>query len=250
MSTFEYSCDIPNLSKVDGSIVERLEGHLPPNVKLLNRASSEPFYQADMPGQVPSVVTFRVSADNESAAALALAQALKDAFPQVGLDATPAIQRVDAPDPDSDVAPQGARVASRRFSGMLPGMEARRPTTADVLDGPHVDHDQGGDRWPSCHAGLDGVIGSQNPPSESPPASRAETGTQRTEPRATSNDRPGDPSVYAQIRSTTDCGELQATFDRAADNNDRYEGGEHLHRVTLSYMEAADDRMRSIGCYD
>lgn len=54
--------------------------------------------------------------------------------------------------------------------------------------------------------------------------------------------RPGNPEVYERIAAETDCAELQASFDRA------YSGPRRPWRV--DYMEAADDRMREIGCYD
>ncbi len=44
------------------------------------------------------------------------------------------------------------------------------------------------------------------------------------------------------------CAELQATFDRAADNNERAESGSNEKRWTLGYMTAADERMKAIGC--
>lgn len=61
--------------------------------------------------------------------------------------------------------------------------------------------------------------------------------------------RPGDPAVYAQIEASTDCADLQETFDRAAGNNERAETGSEAFDYTLGYMEAADDRMREVGCY-
>ena len=61
--------------------------------------------------------------------------------------------------------------------------------------------------------------------------------------------RPGDPSVYAQIEASTDCADLQVTFDRAAGNNERAEPGSEAFDYTLAYMEAADDRLREVGCY-
>lgn len=50
-------------------------------------------------------------------------------------------------------------------------------------------------------------------------------------------DRSGNPSVYQRIERTTDCAALQDEFD-VADRNGN-----------VSYMEAADRRMRELGCY-
>ena len=72
--------------------------------------------------------------------------------------------------------------------------------------------------------------------------------------------RPGSPVVYAAIAAETDCDELQATFDRGSETQKRsgyvpngpaFEGaqGARWSQVGLGYMEAADARMRSIGCY-
>lgn len=66
---------------------------------------------------------------------------------------------------------------------------------------------------------------------------------------ASSAPRPGAPQVYRQINAATDCTKLQKMFDTAADNNDREPAGSTLFEVTLSYMNTADDRMRSLGCY-
>lgn len=64
-------------------------------------------------------------------------------------------------------------------------------------------------------------------------------------------ERPGSPAVYAEIASQTDCVALQATFDRAEANGKAARSRRNLSlaRVTTSYMEAADDRMRQINCY-
>lgn len=63
--------------------------------------------------------------------------------------------------------------------------------------------------------------------------------------------RPGDPAVYSRIESLTDCSALQSEFDAAearhgaALRNHRTEAAQ----VESSYMAAADERMRKIGCY-
>jgi len=59
----------------------------------------------------------------------------------------------------------------------------------------------------------------------------------------------GKSGVYAQIAQERDCRALQTTFDRAAANNDRAQPGSAEHKWTLGYMKAADERMRSLGCY-
>jgi hypothetical protein len=64
-------------------------------------------------------------------------------------------------------------------------------------------------------------------------------------------ERPGAPEVYEQIEGSTDCDDLQSTFDRAYRNHslaaDRYDEAEM--KWTGGYMDAADQRMRDIGCY-
>lgn len=63
-------------------------------------------------------------------------------------------------------------------------------------------------------------------------------------------DRPAaNPDVLREIRSSTNCAELQTRFDRAANDNERYEPGSRLFKATLEYMQAADSRMQQIGCY-
>ena len=63
-------------------------------------------------------------------------------------------------------------------------------------------------------------------------------------------DGPGEPLVYESIAALEDCGELQAAFDTAADNNDREDPGSDRFEVTLSYMDYADERLRELGCYE
>lgn len=63
--------------------------------------------------------------------------------------------------------------------------------------------------------------------------------------------RAGNPAVYAEIAAETNCSKLQAMFDQA-DANGKLERRRHnlaMAEVTTSYMEAADQRMRQIGCY-
>lgn len=58
----------------------------------------------------------------------------------------------------------------------------------------------------------------------------------------------GSAAVYAGIEASTDCGWLQASFDRAADNNERAALGSSAQKWTANYMSAANDRMRALGC--
>lgn len=58
--------------------------------------------------------------------------------------------------------------------------------------------------------------------------------------------RPGNPQVYADIATETDCAELQASFDRAEATHQR---GGTWGPIGTAYMGAADDRMREVGCY-
>lgn len=68
---------------------------------------------------------------------------------------------------------------------------------------------------------------------------------------STPAERPGSPAVYAEIAAQTDCAALQATFDRAEANGKSARSGGNLSlaKVTTSYMETADARMRQINCY-
>jgi hypothetical protein len=54
--------------------------------------------------------------------------------------------------------------------------------------------------------------------------------------------RPGDPAVYERIERLTDCAALQREFD-IADSGPPSDW-------KVPYMEAADKRMRELGCYD
>lgn len=62
--------------------------------------------------------------------------------------------------------------------------------------------------------------------------------------------RPGNPDVYARIASLTDCRELQKEFDTAEANGrrDREAGRLEQARASTSYMDAADARMKQVGC--
>ncbi len=72
--------------------------------------------------------------------------------------------------------------------------------------------------------------------------------------------RAGSATVYGEIAAETSCSSLQATFDRGEATSKRagrvpdataFEGarGARWSEVGLGYMDAADNRMREIGCY-
>jgi hypothetical protein len=54
---------------------------------------------------------------------------------------------------------------------------------------------------------------------------------------ASEEPRTGNPAVYDRINAETDCATLQGEFDIAERNHH------------TDYMQAADDRMRQLGCY-
>ena len=58
-------------------------------------------------------------------------------------------------------------------------------------------------------------------------------------------------AVLARINSLTDCAELQRQFDTAMDNHELQHqlGNLDMMRITTAYAEAADARMRQVGCY-
>jgi len=63
--------------------------------------------------------------------------------------------------------------------------------------------------------------------------------------------RPGSPAVYSRIESLTNCSQLQAEFNTAAanyDSRDRQTCRTDLTEIDRTYMEAADKRMRELGC--
>jgi hypothetical protein len=76
----------------------------------------------------------------------------------------------------------------------------------------------------------------------------------------TTERRPGSSAVYAAIASASDCEVLQEHFDHGVMTNKRggyvptgpaFAGAEGARwsKVGLGYMDAADGRMREIGCY-
>jgi outer membrane PBP1 activator LpoA protein len=66
-----------------------------------------------------------------------------------------------------------------------------------------------------------------------------------------SKDRPGNPEVYERIARTTDCAQLQHEFDTAEANQKRdlARGAVDQAEASTAYMDAADKRMREVGCY-
>ena len=58
----------------------------------------------------------------------------------------------------------------------------------------------------------------------------------------TAPERPGNPAVYARIEAETDCAVLQQEFDTA-------QSGPSTD-WKVPYMEAADARLREVGCYE
>lgn len=61
--------------------------------------------------------------------------------------------------------------------------------------------------------------------------------------------RPGKAEVYARIDNSTDCADLQATFDRHIDDALSREPNTYIRNVVTGYAEAADNRMHAIGCF-
>lgn len=61
---------------------------------------------------------------------------------------------------------------------------------------------------------------------------------------------PGDPGVYARIEALTDCRALQREFNIAMNNTEARNPSDPMHAVSLSYADAADERMSEIGCYE
>ena len=58
----------------------------------------------------------------------------------------------------------------------------------------------------------------------------------------------GEQSVYDSIDSTSDCEALQNAFNIAMDNVERRQPGDELRKISLSYANYANDRMRSLSC--
>lgn len=62
------------------------------------------------------------------------------------------------------------------------------------------------------------------------------------------SDQPGGAAVYDRIGGLSDCAALQQEFDTAYRDNSRAEPGSEQFDVTLSYMNAAQDRMEEVDC--
>lgn len=73
---------------------------------------------------------------------------------------------------------------------------------------------------------------------------------EETTTAADNNERTiGNPAVYERISSSRNCTALQEEFDVAMDNAEARESGDPLRDISLSYANAANNRMREIGCY-
>lgn len=65
-------------------------------------------------------------------------------------------------------------------------------------------------------------------------------------PRPADPPRPGNPAVYQRIAAETDCKQLQTEFDNGETTSKQ---GAQWTEIGISYMQAADKRMRQVGCY-
>ena len=89
---------------------------------------------------------------------------------------------------------------------------------------------------------------------KAPPDKQPAVTTTAPQPKSTTTTkpRPGSPTVYAEIAAETDCGSLQESFDRAEATSKRPGGTQNLgtwRQIGIGYMEAADARMKAVGCY-
>lgn len=75
------------------------------------------------------------------------------------------------------------------------------------------------------------------------------SGSETPATTAENEDRPGSAAVYQRIESMTDCDALQRQFDIAGDNADRMHDAGQTADIPMSYMDAADARMKEVGCY-
>jgi hypothetical protein len=64
------------------------------------------------------------------------------------------------------------------------------------------------------------------------------------------DDQPGDPAIYSRIDALTDCRALQGELDAAeARHRAAINRADTSHaEVETSYMSAAQERMRQVGC--
>ncbi len=63
--------------------------------------------------------------------------------------------------------------------------------------------------------------------------------------------QPGNPAVYQRIEQETDCVTLQGEFDQAEQTSQRPGGpeGATWSEIGIAYMQAAEARMREVGCH-
>lgn len=81
-------------------------------------------------------------------------------------------------------------------------------------------------------------------------ATGGEDDEEQRAPETVEPDGPGIQAVYDRINSTADCAELQDEFDTAMANAEDRPAGSDQRAVSMSYAEAADERMAALGCYD
>lgn len=60
--------------------------------------------------------------------------------------------------------------------------------------------------------------------------------------------RPGSVAVYQRIEALTDCTAIQAEFDQAYADHEAAPAGAPGREWTVGYMDAANDRMKALGC--
>ena len=71
-----------------------------------------------------------------------------------------------------------------------------------------------------------------------------------SDPAVENNERTvGNPAVISRIENSTSCTELQREFDIAMDNAEAREPGDPMRDLSMTYANAADNRMGEIGCY-
>ena len=58
----------------------------------------------------------------------------------------------------------------------------------------------------------------------------------------------GEQSVYDRIAAMTSCTRLQAEFETAMTNVERYKPGDPRRDIPLAYAKAVVDRQKQIGC--
>jgi curli biogenesis system outer membrane secretion channel CsgG len=93
------------------------------------------------------------------------------------------------------------------------------------------------------------LAGCSSPQESQPTAPTLATKAALTATEAPS--RPDDPTVYARIAKMTDCGKLQEHFDLAETTSQRPGGpeGATWSEIGIAYLQAADARMKEVGCY-